>query len=56
MIVYSVREANQKKKVTFEIGEQVWVYQPEAQEKDGKVIQKSTYQWHGPMTIVEKHT
>lgn len=37
--------------VNFEIGDQVWVYIPEIQDKD--VIRKLTYQWHGPFTILE---
>lgn len=49
-----LKEANQQKKVSFEIGDQVWVYQPEIQARDG-VRKKLTYQWHGPMIVAETH-
>ncbi len=43
----------QRKKVTFQPGEEVWVYQPEAQQKDG-VKKKLSYQWH-PLVIADRH-
>ena len=49
-----IEEAAQKKQVTFDLGEQVWVYQPEVQSKDG-IRRKLMYQWHGPYWIAERH-
>ena len=46
-------QAAQRKKVSFGPGEEVWVYQPEAQQKDG-VKKKLSYQWH-PLVIADKH-
>ena len=46
-------QAAQRKKVTFQPGEDVWVYQPEAQQKDG-VKKKLSYQWH-PLVIADQH-
>jgi hypothetical protein len=47
-------KAEQKNKVTFDVGDEVWVYQPEIQQKEG-VRRKLSYQWHGPLVIAEKH-
>ena len=47
-------KAEQKNKVTFDVGDEVWVYQPEVQQKGG-VRRKLSYQWHGPLVIAEKH-
>jgi hypothetical protein len=49
-----LEEASQKKQVTFDLGEQVWVYQPEVQSKEG-IRRKLMYQWHGPYWIAERH-
>lgn len=49
-----ILQAARSKKESFEIGEAVWVYQPEAQQRDG-IKRKLSYQWHGPMVIAEKH-
>ena len=49
-------KADKWKSISFDVGEDVWVYLPELQrDKDKKAIGKLTYQWYGPMTIVEKH-
>jgi len=47
-------KAEQKNKVTFDVGDEVWVYQPEVQQKEG-VRRKLSYQWHGPLVIADKH-
>jgi hypothetical protein len=47
-------QASMRKKESFEINESVWVYQPEAQTRDG-IKKKLSYQWHGPYVIAEKH-
>lgn len=36
-------KAEQKNKVTFDVGDEVWVYQPEVQQKEG-VRRKLSYQ------------
>jgi hypothetical protein len=46
-------QAQMRKKETFQVGEHVWVYIPEAQLRDG-VRKKLTYQWHAAV-IAEKH-
>jgi len=48
-------KADNWKQPFFDVGENVWAYLPEMQkDKDKKSIAKLTYQWYGPMKIIEK--
>ena len=49
-----IEDANKLEPMTFEVGQEVYVYQPEAQQRDG-IRKKLTYQWHGPLVIAEQH-
>ena len=49
-------KASDWKQPSFDVGEDVWAYLPELQkDKDKKSIAKLTYQWFGPLKIIERH-